>query len=147
MRWSYGRFSDSPFFEISHPPPHAHDLDRPKQSLSTKDAPGRPPPRVQFTASKNVVRWSYGRFNFVALFCLFLESQQVLVLLARFARGSLRSRLASLAARGSLVTTSAHSIPPAASFCSAQDFIRRVHPPNARGDSEAEEKTYIVEVS
>ena len=64
IRWSYGRFSDSPFFGLFLPFTLTFTCPLPPPSLNNplpqKDAPGHPPLRVQFIASKTSIR-SYGR--------------------------------------------------------------------------------------
>ena len=62
MRWSYGRFSDSPIFAFHidlHMPPFGPSLNNP---FPQKDAPTPIRHRVQFIASKTSIRWSYCRF-------------------------------------------------------------------------------------
>ena len=78
VRWSYDRFSDSPFFcfflvftltcRWRFFGPSLNNI------LAQNDAPGRTSHRVQFIASKNVVRWSYDRFSDSPFFCFFWSS-------------------------------------------------------------------------
>ena len=76
MRWSYGRFSESPFiglFSLSHCCADGVFLDRPVHNpLPQKDATCPIRLRVQLAASKTSIRLRYGRFSETPFFCLLL---------------------------------------------------------------------------